>query len=91
VQHTEAFSFQISATDQPQTDRYWNAVVGNSGKESQCGWCKDKWGVSWQITPVVLTEGLADPDPALSQRVRGNRLSNKRRHEGCLSISAFRE
>ena len=57
--HNEAFSFQIATTDQQETDRYWNAIVGNGGQESQCGWCKDKWGVSWQITPSVLTEALA--------------------------------
>ncbi len=57
--HTEAFSFQITTEDQEETDRYWNAIVGNGGQESACGWCKDKWGVSWQITPRVLTEALA--------------------------------
>ncbi len=57
--HNEAFSFQIATDDQQETDRYWNAIVGNGGKESECGWCKDKWGVSWQITPRVLTEALA--------------------------------
>jgi predicted 3-demethylubiquinone-9 3-methyltransferase (glyoxalase superfamily) len=57
--HTEAFSFQILTEDQEETDRYWNAIVGNGGQESQCGWCKDKWGVSWQITPRVLTDALA--------------------------------
>jgi len=57
--HNEAFSFQIATDDQRETDRYWNAVVGNGGQESQCGWCKDKWGISWQITPRVLTEALA--------------------------------
>jgi predicted 3-demethylubiquinone-9 3-methyltransferase (glyoxalase superfamily) len=56
---TEAFSFQVATEDQAETDRYWNAIVGNGGEESQCGWCKDKWGVSWQITPRVLTEALA--------------------------------
>jgi predicted 3-demethylubiquinone-9 3-methyltransferase (glyoxalase superfamily) len=56
---TEAFSFQISTEDQKETDRYWNAIVGNGGQESQCGWCKDRWGVSWQITPRVLTDALA--------------------------------
>jgi len=55
----EAFSFQIATDDQEETDRYWNAIVGNGGQESACGWCKDKWGVSWQITPRVLTEALA--------------------------------
>ncbi|MBG1231285.1 VOC family protein [Aestuariivirga litoralis] len=56
---TEAFSFQIATDDQAETDRYWNAIVGNGGKESECGWCKDKWGLSWQITPRVLTEAMA--------------------------------
>ena len=57
--HNEAFSFQIATGDQEETDRYWNAIVGNAGEESQCGWCKDRWGLSWQITPRVLTEALA--------------------------------
>jgi predicted 3-demethylubiquinone-9 3-methyltransferase (glyoxalase superfamily) len=57
--HSEAFSFQIATDDQAETDRYWNAIVGNGGQESQCGWCKDKWGVSWQITPRVLIDALA--------------------------------
>jgi predicted 3-demethylubiquinone-9 3-methyltransferase (glyoxalase superfamily) len=56
---TEAFSFQIATDTQEETDRYWNAIVGNGGKEGQCGWCKDRWGLSWQITPRVLTEALA--------------------------------
>ena len=56
--HSEAFSFQIATDDQEETDRYWNAIVGNGGKESECGWCKDKWGVSWQITPRTLTEAM---------------------------------
>lgn len=56
---SEAFSFQIATEDQAETDRYWNAIVGNDGMESQCGWCKDKWGLSWQITPRVLTEAMA--------------------------------
>ena len=57
--HSEAFSFQISTEDQDETDRYWNAIVNNGGLESQCGWCKDRWGISWQITPRVLTEAMA--------------------------------
>ena len=57
--HSEAFSFQIATDDQKETDRYWNAIVGNGGQESQCGWCKDRWGLSWQITPRVLTDALA--------------------------------
>ena len=56
---SEAFSFQIATDDQQETDRYWNAIVGNGGQESACGWCKDKWGVSWQITPRALTEAMA--------------------------------
>jgi predicted 3-demethylubiquinone-9 3-methyltransferase (glyoxalase superfamily) len=57
--HSEAFSFQIATDDQAETDKYWNAIVGNGGKESECGWCKDKWGLSWQITPRVLTDAMA--------------------------------
>jgi predicted 3-demethylubiquinone-9 3-methyltransferase (glyoxalase superfamily) len=57
--HSEAFSFQIATDDQEETDRYWNAIVGNGGAESACGWCKDRWGVNWQITPRVLTEAMA--------------------------------
>ena len=57
--HSEAFSFQIATDDQQETDRYWNAIVGNDGEESMCGWCRDKWGISWQITPRVLTEAMA--------------------------------
>ena len=57
--HSEAFPFQIATEDQEETDRYWNAIVGNGGQESECGWCKDKWGLSWQITPRVLSEALA--------------------------------
>ncbi len=56
---TEAFSFQIATDDQEETDRYWNAIVGNGGAESACGWCKDKWGLNWQITPRVLTQAMA--------------------------------
>ncbi|NTF43000.1 VOC family protein [Rhizobium rhizogenes] len=58
IKHNEAFSFQIATDNQEETDRYWNAIVGNGGQESECGWCKDKWGISWQITPRVLTEAL---------------------------------
>ncbi len=57
--HNEAFSFQIATEDQEETDRYWNAIVGNGGETSACGWCKDRWGLSWQITPRVLTEAIA--------------------------------
>ena len=67
--HSEAFSFQIATDDQAETDRLWKAIVGNGGQESACGWCKDRWGLSWQITPRVLTAGMADPDPAVATRV----------------------
>ena len=66
--HSEAFSFVIATDDQAETDRYWNAIVGNGGQESACGWCKDKWGLSWQITPRALTTAIADPDPAAAKR-----------------------
>ena len=59
MKHSEAISFQISTEDQAETDRYWNAIVGNGGRESECGWCKDRWGICWQITPRVLMEALA--------------------------------
>lgn len=62
--HSEAFSFQISTEDQAETDRYWNAIIQNGGQESQCGWCKDKWGISWQITPHVLMEAMSKGGPA---------------------------
>lgn len=66
--HSDAFSFQISTVDQAETDKYWNAIVGHGGKESMCGWCKDKWGLSWQITPIVLTQAYTDPDRAAAKR-----------------------
>ncbi len=66
--HSEAFSFQILTEDQAETDRYWNAIVNNGGKESDCGWCKDKWGVSWQITPRVLMDAMANPDRVAAKR-----------------------
>lgn len=66
--HTEAFSFQVATTTQEETDRYWNAIVNNGGAESACGWCKDKWGVNWQITPIVLSQAITSKDPAIAQR-----------------------
>ena len=66
---SEAFSFQIATDDQLETDRLWNAIVGNGGVESQCGWCKDQWGVSWQITPRALTNAMSGPDRAAAKRV----------------------
>ena len=66
--HSEAFSFQIATDDQAETDRLWNAIIGNGGQASECGWCKDKWGLSWQITPRALTAAVTDPDPAAAKR-----------------------
>ena len=66
--HSEAVSFQVATDNQEETDRYWNAIVGNGGQESQCGWCKDRWGLSWQITPIALTKAITDPDPRVAQR-----------------------
>ena len=65
----EAVSFMVVTEDQSETDRYWNALVGNGGQESECGWCKDRWGFSWQITPRVLLEGNSSSDPAVAKRV----------------------
>lgn len=68
IKHDEAFSFMVATDDQAETDRYWHAIVENGGRESVCGWCKDKWGLSWQITPRALTAAIADPDRAAAQR-----------------------
>jgi predicted 3-demethylubiquinone-9 3-methyltransferase (glyoxalase superfamily) len=64
----EAISFMVVTEDQQETDRYWNAIVGNGGQESECGWCKDKWGFSWQITPRALLEANSNPDKAVAKR-----------------------
>ena len=66
-QHNETFSFQVATEDQEETDRYWNAIVGNGGQESECGWCKDKWGSSWQITPAVLINACNSSDRAAAK------------------------
>jgi predicted 3-demethylubiquinone-9 3-methyltransferase (glyoxalase superfamily) len=68
IKHNWAFSFQVATADQAETDRYWNAIVGNGAEESMCGWCKDKWGLSWQITPVALTNAMTGSDSAAAQR-----------------------
>lgn len=68
VQHNQAFSFQVATDDQAETDRLWQAIVGNGGEEVACGWCRDKWGLSWQITPRMLTAAITDPDPAAAKR-----------------------
>src|SRR5512132_4396052 len=66
--HSEAFSFQVATVDQAETDRYSNAIIGNGGQKSACGWCKDNWGLSWQITPIALTNAITDPDPVAAKR-----------------------
>ena len=66
--HSEAFSFQIITDDQAETDRYWEAIVGNGGAESACGWCKDRWGLSWQITPQALLQAFTDSDRTAAKR-----------------------
>jgi 2-polyprenyl-6-hydroxyphenyl methylase/3-demethylubiquinone-9 3-methyltransferase len=66
--HTEAFSFQVATDDQAETDRLWDAIIGNGGQASACGWCKDRWGLSWQITPRALSDAIASPDPAVAKR-----------------------
>ena len=67
--HSEAFSFQVLTEDQAETDRLWQAIVANGGEESECGWCRDRWGLSWQITPRMLMEAISGPDPAVARRV----------------------
>ena len=66
--HSEAFSFQVSTDDQEETDRLWHAIIDNGGQASACGWCKDKWGLSWQISPRVLVEAVTSKDPAVAKR-----------------------
>ena len=66
--HSEAFSFQVSTEDQEETDRLWHAIIDNGGQASACGWCKDKWGLSWQISPRVLTDAVTHPDPVIAKR-----------------------
>lgn len=80
----EAFSFQIATDDQAETDRLWNAIVSNGGQESACGWCKDRWGISWQITPRVLLEAITDPDPAAAKRAYEAMM-----HMGKIDIAAI--
>ena len=75
---SEAFSFQIATDDQRETDRLWNAIVGNGGQESQCGWCKDRWGLSWQITPRALIAAIADPDRVAAKRAFDAMMSMKK-------------
>ena len=67
-QHNEAFSFQVATDDQAETDRLWHAIIDNGGQASECGWCKDKWGISWQITPRILSAAIASSDRAAAKR-----------------------
>lgn len=76
--HNEAFSFQVATENQEETDRYWNAIVGNGGQESECGWCKDKWGISWQITPVALTKAYTSSDRQAAKRAFDTMLTMKK-------------
>jgi 2-polyprenyl-6-hydroxyphenyl methylase/3-demethylubiquinone-9 3-methyltransferase len=78
VKHNWAFSFQVATNDQAETDRYWDAIVGNGGEASDCGWCRDKWGLSWQITPVALTEAFTGPDRAAAKRAFDAMLTMKK-------------
>ena len=66
--HNESFSFQVATNDQAETDRYWNAIISNGGEASACGWCKDQWGISWQITPVALTQAITSSNAAVAKR-----------------------
>lgn len=68
VPHNWSFSFQVATQDQAETDRYWNAIINNGGEASECGWCRDKWGLHWQITPVVLTQAFTHPDRSIARR-----------------------
>jgi 2-polyprenyl-6-hydroxyphenyl methylase/3-demethylubiquinone-9 3-methyltransferase len=78
IKHNEAFSFQVITDDQSETDRLWQAIVGGGGAESECGWCKDRWGVSWQITPRVLMDALSDPDRAAAKRAFDSMMGMKK-------------
>ncbi len=78
VEHNWAFSFQVATEDQAETDRYWQAIVGNGGKESQCGWCRDKWGLNWQITPAVLTRAFTGPDREAAKRAFAAMMTMKK-------------
>lgn len=78
VKHNEAFSFLVSTDDQAETDRLWNAIVGNGGQEVECGWCRDRWGVSWQISPRALTDAVTGPDRAVAKRVFDAMMSMKK-------------
>ncbi|HMO86794.1 MAG TPA: VOC family protein [Lacipirellulaceae bacterium] len=76
--HSEAFSFGVATDDQAETDRYWNAIIAGGGRESECGWCQDKWGVSWQITPRVLMDAVTNPDCTVGQRAFNAMMTMKK-------------
>lgn len=78
VAHNWAFSFQVATEDQTETDRYWNAIIDTGGEASECGWCRDKWGVHWQITPIVLTQAFKNPDRAIARRAFGAMMTMKK-------------
>ncbi len=88
---SEAFSFVVVTEDQAETDRYWNAIVDNGGAESMCGWCKDKWGVSWQITPRILAEAMASADPARAKRIFEAMMTMKKIDVAALEAAAAGE
>jgi predicted 3-demethylubiquinone-9 3-methyltransferase (glyoxalase superfamily) len=87
---SEAFSFQVITEDQDETDRYWNAIVGNGGEESMCGWCKDKWGLSWQITPRILAEAM-DGEPGRAKRIFEAMMKMKKIDIAALEAAAVGE
>ncbi len=86
--HTEAFSFQVATDTQEETDRYWDAIVGNGGTESACGWCKDKWGLNWQITPRVLTEAMAQGGDVAQRAFAAMMTMHKIDHAGIAAAVA---
>ena len=89
--HSEAFSFQVHTGTQEETDRYWNAIVGNGGQESMCGWCKDKWGVNWQITPRALTDAVMGDDKAAAKRAFEAMMTMKKIDVAAIEAAVRRE
>ena len=88
--HNESFSFQIATDDQAETDRLWNAVVGNGGQESVCGWCKDRWGLSWQITPRALTAAVSDSNREVAKRAFDAMMTMKKIDIAALEAAQLR-
>lgn len=87
VKHNWAFSFQVATEDQAETDRYWNAIVGNGGEESQCGWCKDRWGINWQITPTILIQAFTGSDKAAAKRAFDAMMTMKKIDVACVEAA----